>query len=72
MYPHVFSLDWIKGTCRIFYTLHYFVGLMKMVLGGTLRLETLGKGHMGEGGDFLVGEDTPKDTMLIKQGSFYI
>ena len=27
---------------------------------------------MGEGGDFLVDEDTPKDTMLIKQESFYI
>ena len=27
---------------------------------------------MGEGGDFLVAEDTLKDTMLIKQGSFYI
>ena len=25
-----------------------------------------GKGQMGEGGDFLVGEDTPKDTILIK------
>ena len=25
---------------------------------------------MGEGRDFLVGEDTPKDTMLIKQGRF--
>ena len=27
---------------------------------------------MGEGRDFLVGEDTPKDTMLIKQASYYI
>ena len=27
---------------------------------------------MGEGGDFLVDENTPKDTMLKKQESFYI
>ena len=27
---------------------------------------------MGEGRDFLVGEDTPKDTKLIKQARFYI
>ena len=33
-------------------------------------LKWLGKEHIGEGGDFLVGEDTTKDTMLIKQGSF--
>ena len=43
-----------------------------MVLGGPCDLKSLGKGHMAEGGDFLVGEDTPKDTMLIKEGSFYI
>ena len=29
MYPHVFPLHWLKGTCRIFNTLHYFVALMK-------------------------------------------
>ena len=33
-------------------------------------MKWLGKEHIGEGGDFLVGEDTTKDTMLIKQGSF--
>ena len=27
---------------------------------------------MGEGRDFLLGEDTSKDTMLIKQASFNI
>ena len=27
---------------------------------------------LGEGGDFLVDENTPKDTMLKKQESFYI
>ena len=27
---------------------------------------------MGEGGDVLVGGDTPKNTMLVKQASFYI
>ena len=30
------------------------------------------KDHMGEGGNFLGGEDTPKDVMLIKQARFYI
>ena len=72
MYPHGFPLHWIKGTYRIFYTLHYFVGLMKNGTWGTLRLEIVGERTYGEGGDFLVGEDTPKDTMLIKQVRFYI
>ena len=66
MYPLAFPLHWIKGT---FYTLNYFVGLIKMVLGGPCDLKWLGKEHIVEGGDFLVGKDTPKDTMLIKQGS---
>ena len=26
---------------------------------------------MGEGGDVLVGGDTPKNTMLVKQARFY-
>ena len=74
MYPHAFPLHWIKGNCGIFYTLHYLLRLTKkMVLGGGgggCDLKWLGKEHIGEGGDFLVGEDTTKDTMLIKQGSF--
>ena len=43
-----------------------------MVLGGPCDLKWLGERHMGEERDFLVGEDTPKDNMLIKQASFYI
>ena len=75
MYPHVFPPHWIKGTWRIFYTLHYFTGLTKNWTWGGADLGTWngwGKGHMGEGGDVLVGGDTPKNTMLVKQASFYI
>ena len=58
---------------RIFYTLHYFLGTGNWRGGGDLvTWNGLGKDHMGEGRDFLVGEDTPKDTMLIKQASYYI
>ena len=58
---------------RIFYTLHYFVRLIKNGTGGDLvTWNGWEKEHMGESADFLVGEDTPKDTMLIMQASFYI
>ena len=81
MYPHVFPPHWIKETCIIFYTLHYFTGLSKNWTpgggggggwGDLLTWNGLGKGHMGEGGEFQVGEDTPKDTMLVKQAGSYI
>ena len=68
-------MDWIKGTLIEFSIPFTIFGNWKLGGGGGGDLVTwngLGKDHMGEGRDFLVGEDTPKDTMLIKQASFYI
>ena len=75
MYPHVFPPHWIKRTWRIFTPSTILRDWRKIELGRVGDLVTWngwGKGHMGEGGHVLVGEDTPKDTMLVEQASFYI
>ena len=73
MYPHVFSSALDKGNLYNFLHPPLFCGIdEKWYWGGPCDLKWLEKEHMGEGGDFLVGENTPKDTMLIKKESFYI
>ena len=73
MYPHVFSSALDKGNLYNFLHPPLFCGIdEKFYWGDLVTWNDWEKGHMGEGGDFLVAEDTLKDTMLIKQGSFYI
>ena len=71
MYPPVFSLHWIKG---IWYNL-FHPSLFCWIndnwnWGETLWLKKVGGKDIW--GDFLRGEETHKDTMLIKQASFYV
>ena len=57
-----------------FFTLSTFLwDWWKMELrGGPCDLKWLEERAYGQGGDFLEGEDTPKDTIIIKQANFYI
>ena len=57
MYPHVFHLHWLNGTCRIFNMLHYFVELMENGTGGPCDLKWLGETMLIKQGSFLYLEE---------------
>ena len=70
MYPHVFPLHWLKTTCKIFNTPHYFVGLMKNGTGGTLWLEMVGGKAYGGGKRFSSGWRYSQGHHVNKAGKF--